>query len=151
MLVFGLAGLGCSALLPLTISFGQRDLADGRRRAAGLLIALYQVGYGIAAFGFGPLQDLLGVGLAAIFGLAAVVAVGMGSLSFVIVRRAMASDAVAVAAAQSARLIGSTADAGNQACRRTEMMLKGKAAIVTGATAGSATRSAWSWRARARR
>ena len=86
VLVFALAGLGCSALLPLTISFGQHDLPEVGAAAAGLLIAFYQMGYGIAAFGFGPIQDLLGVGLAAMFGLAAVVALGMGSLSFVIVR-----------------------------------------------------------------
>jgi fucose permease len=86
VLVFALAGLGCSALLPLTISFGQRDLPQVGAAVAGLLIAFYQVGYGIAAFGFGPIQDLLGVGLAAMFALAAVIALGMGSLSFVIVR-----------------------------------------------------------------
>ena len=37
VLAFGLAGLGCSALLPLTISFGQEqlvgDVGRGRRRA----------------------------------------------------------------------------------------------------------------------
>ena len=68
VLVFGLAGLGCSALLPLTISFGQRDLAAVGAALSGLLIAAYQTGYGIAAFGFGPLQGVLGVGLSAIFG-----------------------------------------------------------------------------------
>ena len=86
VLVFALAGFGCSALLPLTISFGQHDLPEVGAAAAGLLIAFYQVGYGIAAFGFGPIQDFLGVGLAAIFALAAAIAVGMGSLSCVIVR-----------------------------------------------------------------
>jgi MFS family permease len=67
VLVFGLAGLGCSALLPLTISFGQHDLVTVGAAVSGLLIAAYQVGYGIAAFGFGPLQDVFGVGLAATF------------------------------------------------------------------------------------
>jgi fucose permease len=86
VLVFGLAGLGCSALLPLTISFGQHDLVTVGAAVSGLLIAAYQVGYGIAAFGFGPLQDVFGVGLAAIFALAAGVAVVMGFLSTSIVR-----------------------------------------------------------------
>jgi hypothetical protein len=67
VLVFGLAGLGCSALLALTISFGQHDLVTVGAAVSGLLIAAYQVGYGIAAFGFGPLQDVFGVGLAATF------------------------------------------------------------------------------------
>ena len=35
---------------------------------AGLLIAAYQMGYGLAAFGIGPLQDKAGVGLPPIFG-----------------------------------------------------------------------------------
>jgi MFS family permease len=87
VLVFGLAGLGCSALLPLTISFGQRDLAAVGAALSGLLIASYQVGYGIAAFGFGPLQDRAGVSLSAIFGIAAAAALALGALSLVIVRR----------------------------------------------------------------
>jgi MFS family permease len=87
VLAFGLAGLGCSALLPLTISFGQRSLVAVGAALSGLLIAAYQVGYGIAAFGYGPLQDQLGVGLGTIFGLAAAIALVMGALSFVIVRR----------------------------------------------------------------
>lgn len=86
VLVFGLAGLGCSALLPLTISFGQHTLLTVGAAVSGLLIAAYQAGYGIAAFGFGPLQDIFGVELSAIFGVAAVVAVAMGALSTVIVR-----------------------------------------------------------------
>ncbi len=87
VLVFGLAGLGCSALLPLTISFGQKDLAVVGAALSGLLIACYQAGYGIAAFGFGPLQDQAGVSLATIFALAAIAALAMGALSLVIVRR----------------------------------------------------------------
>ena len=55
--VFALAGLGCSALLPLTISFGEGDLTAMAAAMAGGVIAFYQLGYGIAAFGVGPLQD----------------------------------------------------------------------------------------------
>ena len=53
---------------------------------AGLLIALYQVGYGIAAFGVGPLQSMAGLGLGTIFLITAFVALAMGALSFVVVR-----------------------------------------------------------------
>jgi MFS family permease len=52
---FALAGLGCSALLPLTISIGQEKFATDQALVAGGVIACYQVGYGIAAFGVGPL------------------------------------------------------------------------------------------------
>ena len=41
---FGLAGLGCSALLPLTISFGQEELAAYSAGVAGGVIAFYQLG-----------------------------------------------------------------------------------------------------------
>jgi fucose permease len=86
VLAFGLAGLGCSALLPLTISFAQEDLVAISAATAGMVIACYQLGYGIAAFGAGPMQDA-GVSLPAIFGMAAVAAVAMGAISFVIARR----------------------------------------------------------------
>ncbi len=82
---FGLAGLGCSALLPLTISFAQDDLVAISAATAGLVIAAYQLGYGIAAFGAGPLQDA-GVSLPTIFVIGAIAAAVLGGLSFVITR-----------------------------------------------------------------
>ncbi len=86
VLSFGLAGLGCSALLPLTIGFAELELTVIATSVAGLLIALYQVGYGIAAFGVGPLQSMAGMGLGSIFLVTAFVALAMGALSFVVVR-----------------------------------------------------------------
>jgi hypothetical protein len=84
--VFGLAGLGCSALLPLTISFGEGDLTRLSAAIPGEVIAFFQLGYGIAAFGTGPLQNA-GLSLSAIFGLTAIFAAGMALLSFVVARR----------------------------------------------------------------
>ncbi len=83
---FALAGLGCSALLPLTIGFGEEELAAIAATVAGWVIASYQVGYGIAALGVGP---LLGSGrsLSTVYELAAAVAVAMAALSFLVVRR----------------------------------------------------------------
>src|SRR5215469_3505988 len=85
IVVFGIAGLGCSALLPLTISFGEEELTAMAGAVTGGIIALYQLGYGIAAFGVGPLQSA-GIGLSAIFGGTAIVAVAMAGLSFLVAR-----------------------------------------------------------------
>jgi len=82
---FGLAGLGCSALLPLMISLGRADASPGH------LIAAYQGGYGVAAFGIEPLRTAAGLGMRALFGWTSVVAVALGVLAAIIA--APASDA----------------------------------------------------------
>lgn len=86
ILAFALAGLGCSALLPLTISFGQEKLVTMSGAVAGGVIAFYQVGYGIAAFGMGPIRDA-GVTLPTLFAASAGVAVVMGAVSFLVAHR----------------------------------------------------------------
>ena len=85
VLAFGLAGLGCSALLPLTISFGQQQLPALSAAMAGGVIAFYQLGYGISAFGVGPLLDG-GVALTTIYAFSAVIAATMGLVSFAVTR-----------------------------------------------------------------
>ena len=84
-MVFGLAGLGCSALLPLVISLGQGALPKVSAAVAGGVIAFYQVGYGVAAFGVGPLLDH-GVPLSDLYGWTAVIAAGLALLSVAITR-----------------------------------------------------------------
>ena len=83
---FALAGFGCSALLPLTISFGQEKLTSISAAVAGLVIACYQAGYGIAAFGVGPLRHA-GLSLADLYAVSAGVAVVLGVLSFAVAHR----------------------------------------------------------------
>jgi MFS family permease len=87
IITFALAGLGCSALLPLTVSFAEEELTTIAASVAGGLIAFYQIGYGVAAFGVGPLQSRAGLGLNTIYGGTAIVALMMSALSFVIIRR----------------------------------------------------------------
>ena len=53
---------------------------------AGGLIAFYQVGYGIAAFGVGPLQERAGLSLDAVFALAAIVALVATAVAFALTR-----------------------------------------------------------------
>jgi MFS family permease len=88
---FGLAGLCCSALLPLTISFGQEEFAGAAAAVGGGIIACYQLGYGIAAFGVGPLLAA-GVTLQQVYRWACVVALVMGGLSFIVRRRRADAD-----------------------------------------------------------
>jgi MFS family permease len=87
IVAFGIAGLGCSALLPLTISFGEKALTTMAASVAGSLIAFYQVGYGIAAFGVGPLRERAALSLNSIVGWTAAVALALAGLSFAVVRR----------------------------------------------------------------
>ena len=84
---FGLAGLACSAFLPLTISFGGEEFSRLTAVVSGELIAFYQAGYGIAAFGVGPLQDATGIPLSAVYASASVVAAAMAAVAFLVIRR----------------------------------------------------------------
>jgi MFS family permease len=113
--VFALAGLGCSALLPLTISFGEGDLTAMAAAMAGGVIAFYQLGYGIAAFGVGPLHDS-GTSLSRIFGFTAVIAAMMGLLSFVVTRRHAPAER-ATEPDPSLRLVPGAGDQRNESSR----------------------------------
>jgi MFS family permease len=84
ILSFGLAGLGCSALLPLVISFGQEELTTMTASVAGGMIGFYQMGYGLAAFGVGPLQTHRGFSLAGIYAVTGFFAMALAALAFII-------------------------------------------------------------------
>jgi predicted MFS family arabinose efflux permease len=85
--LFAIAGLGCSAMLPLLISFGQKQMPAIAASAAGLLIAFYQLGYGLAAFGVGPLENLLKLPLPHIFAATAAPALALAFLCTLATRR----------------------------------------------------------------
>jgi len=86
LLAFGMAGLACSAFFPLSISFVGDEFPALSSVMSGELIAFYQLGYGVAAFGSGPLRDFAGYSFSTIFSGASAVAIGMGILAIVIVR-----------------------------------------------------------------
>lgn len=83
--VFAFAGLACSGFFPMTVGYGESTFPNIVELAAGWLIAAYQVGYGLAAFGGGALQNA--VPLSTVFRLTAVLAVVMGLLAVPIARR----------------------------------------------------------------
>jgi predicted MFS family arabinose efflux permease len=85
LVLFALAGFGCSAMLPLIISFGQKRLNWLGESVAGLLIASYQLGFGLAAFGGGTLQQALQLPISTLFGWGAWVALALALLSVCII------------------------------------------------------------------
>jgi MFS family permease len=91
LFAFGIAGLGCSAFFPLSISFAGDEFPALSAVMSGELIAFYQLGYGVAAFGTGPLRNLGGFSFSTIFAGASVLAIGMGILAILIVRQMTAS------------------------------------------------------------
>ena len=74
---FGLAGLGCSAFLPLSISLSGQEFPQLAAVMSGQLVAVYQAGYGVAAFGVGPLREIADVSFATIYSLGSLVASAM--------------------------------------------------------------------------
>jgi predicted MFS family arabinose efflux permease len=82
--VFALGGLACSGFFPMTIGYGEATFPDIIELAAGWLIAAYQVGYGLAAFGGGALQHF--VALTTVFRVGAAAMVPMAFLSVAIAR-----------------------------------------------------------------
>jgi FHS family glucose/mannose:H+ symporter-like MFS transporter len=87
IIAFGLAGLACSAFLPLSISFGGNDFSQLSAAIAGGLIAFYQLGYGVAAFAIGPLRDWAGLPFHTIFGAGSLVAALLAVFALFVVRR----------------------------------------------------------------
>jgi MFS transporter, FHS family, glucose/mannose:H+ symporter len=88
---FGLAGLSCSAFFPLSMSLAGDEFPALSSLASGELIAFYQLGYGMAAFGAGPLRDRGGFLFSTIFSGASALAIVMGILAIQVVRQMSAS------------------------------------------------------------
>jgi fucose permease len=72
LLCFALAGLGCSAFFPLTVSLASEQ--DGAARAGSVLTAALMVGVGLGSFAIGPLRG--GTSLATLYGLSALYPLG---------------------------------------------------------------------------
>lgn len=98
--LFAFGGLACSGFFPMTVGYGESTFPTIIELATGWLIAAYQLGYGIAAFGAGALQNV--VSLFVIFRLVAVLVVPMAVLAAVIARRQGRSTAEPAPAADRA-------------------------------------------------
>jgi predicted MFS family arabinose efflux permease len=86
ILLFALGGLGCSAVLPLTLGLGGRRFADHRAWVAGALYAALMAGQGTGSFAAGLLRA--GIGLASVFRLAAIPPAAACALGIALVLRA---------------------------------------------------------------
>lgn len=56
--IFALAGIGCSAFLPLTVSFAGRLFFSNAEEVSGEVLSSYLLGYGIASIGVGLLNKI---------------------------------------------------------------------------------------------
>jgi predicted MFS family arabinose efflux permease len=83
--LFAFGGLACSGFFPMSVGYGESTFPSIVELAAGWLIAAYQLGYGLAAFGAGALQNV--IPLSAVFRLMALPVVAMAVLAAVIARR----------------------------------------------------------------
>ena len=95
--VFAFGGLACSGFFPMTIGYGEATFPSIVELAAGWLIAAYQVGYGLAAFGAGALQRV--VSLPSLFRIAALAMVVMALLALVVARQQRPSSELSVSPA----------------------------------------------------
>lgn len=84
---FGLTGFSCSILLPLIISFGGKELKRMAASVPGMIISSYLLGYGVAAFGVGPLEEFGQFSLRAIYVMGAILSFILGLLSLYIIQR----------------------------------------------------------------
>jgi FHS family glucose/mannose:H+ symporter-like MFS transporter len=83
---FAVAGLACSAFLPLSISFGGTEFPRRAGTMSGELIAFYQAGYGVAAFGVGPLREIGGFTYSTAFSLGSLIALVLGVVALLVAR-----------------------------------------------------------------
>ncbi len=81
-LSFCLAGIGCSALLPLTISLSSSQLPSIRTSIPGWIFGLYLTGYGIGGFGVGSLIQHFYFSFPKIFFIALILSLLLMILSF---------------------------------------------------------------------
>ncbi len=83
---FAAAGLACSAFLPFSISFAGTEFPRQAATMSGALIAFYQVGYGVAAFGVGPMRQLAGLDYSDLFSGGSLVALALAVAAVLVVR-----------------------------------------------------------------
>ena len=67
VVVFALAGLACSACLPLSIGTASGETPRFVETASGWMVASYMMGYGVGAFAVGPLREVADLQLSDVY------------------------------------------------------------------------------------
>jgi MFS transporter, FHS family, glucose/mannose:H+ symporter len=91
---FAVVGLACSAILPLSLSFAGKEFPAQSATMLGALIAFYQLGYGVAAFGGGPLVDSVGLAYSTVFSLGSLVALALAAVALLVARHGVKSQPI---------------------------------------------------------
>jgi fucose permease len=86
IVLFGFAGLACSAFFPLSFSFAQTRFASIAETVSGSLMAAYMLGYGFASYGIGKVVELSGFPLGNLYRLSTLIVVGIIILGFMVTR-----------------------------------------------------------------
>jgi len=84
VVAFGFAGVACSAFFPLSISLAEQEYSRMAAAVSGGLVAAYMVGYGVGAFGVGPIRDAGHLALSTVYTDTSVLAAGMAVVAFVL-------------------------------------------------------------------
>jgi fucose permease len=87
VLAFALAGLACSACLPLSIGTASGEIPRFVETISGWMVAAYMMGYGIGAFAVGPLRQIGDLQLSDVYYGATVIAAAMVVLAMTLARR----------------------------------------------------------------
>lgn len=88
---FALAGLACSAFLPLSIGFAQACHRDLTELVSGVMMAAYLLGFGIGSYGLGPLREAAGIPLTILYSASASLAILLMGIALVLARRRAAA------------------------------------------------------------
>ena len=94
VLAFALAGVACSACLPLSIGTASSETPRFVEAISGWMVAAYMMGYGIGAFAVGPLRQVGNFELSIVYSGATVIAAAMVVLAVALARRPRAAPEV---------------------------------------------------------
>jgi fucose permease len=86
IVLFGCAGLACSAFFPLSFSFAQKQFASIAETVSGSLMASYMMGYGFASYGIGKVVESGGFPLGSLYRYSIFIAMGIIILGFMLSR-----------------------------------------------------------------